>query len=80
MKLAHLLLKFINFYNLPSILMSSHFTISEILRSNSLNFEPLKILEAPDPATRSTFQEMGIFDYTSMKTSKIFFCTVHQQY
>ena len=37
MKQAHLLLRFINFYNLPSIVIFLHFNISDILRSKSLN-------------------------------------------
>ena len=58
-KLAHALLTFINFCNLHSVSMSVHFNISDILRSKSLNFEPFKLLEAPDLATQFEIPEDG---------------------
>jgi len=39
--------------------MSWHFNVSGILRSQSLNFELLKLLEAPDPATHFEIPEDG---------------------
>jgi hypothetical protein len=52
-------LRFINFYNLPSISVSLHLIISDILRSQTFKLEALKLLEAHDPATQFEIAEDG---------------------
>ena len=84
MKLAHLLLRLINFYNFIIYLLLQWFYISGILRSKSLDLKMLKILEALDPPMQFEIPEDGdprLHLYENLKhsliTSVILFGVLH---